>query len=335
MSILIYLDQNVLSDLRSRKILSENSKEFELLKMALSAPTVIITYSHVTLSEIKQISSEVYRNEHMELLEELGARYIEPLTGILNNKKASDVWKEYIHNTELNNKMATLDLLEINQLISRKMSGLPISESFEDLNKNIKLTLIEIISNCENTLASIDLNELDEEVKPYFLNIASQLPLLKEKYKALKTLRIKASEALGPKEYRKTPIIKALDIENLPTSEVVKAIESTFQIENSNFNWNINFEDTPQNLISRAYSLMNWAGYFADDFDKVSKHGDRFNASNNDMQHVVSALDVNFLISNDVNFVKKAEACYAYANKNVQVCTSKEFLRTYCKFVKV
>lgn len=78
---------------------------------------------------------------------------------------------------------------------------------------------------------------------------------------------------------------------------------------------------------------MNWAGYFADDFDKVTKRGDRFNASNNDMQHAISALGVDFLISNDNAFLRKSEACYAYTNQKVKVCTPKHFLDNYCKFV--
>jgi hypothetical protein len=169
MGILIYLDQNILSDLRHRKILSSQNKEFALLKMVLTSPTVTVTYSHVTLLEIEQIHSEKYRNEHVMLLEELGARYIEPLTRELKNKKASDVWLDHLNNIESNKISGTSNLSEISLLTSKKISGLPISDSFEDINEKMKFALSEIISNCEINLASIDLNDLDEQSKAYYL----------------------------------------------------------------------------------------------------------------------------------------------------------------------
>jgi hypothetical protein len=333
MSILIYLDQNTLSDLRQRKIQKSDNKEFSLLKMALTSPDVIVVYSHVTLTEIQQIPSEQYINEHISLLDEIGAQYIEPLSRKLDNQAASDIWLAHINNIESNKKMGISDLIEISQLTSRKMSGLPIEDSFEEINTKLKQSLEELILNCETELASIDIDTLDEPLKQQFLNRATQLSTLKEKAEALEAPKVESSHFLGPKPFRDIPEIKALEITELPAKEVVKAIEATFHIENSNFKWMDYFEDNTQNSVARAYSLMNWAGYHADDFDKVKKRSDRFNASNNDMLHVVSARGVNFLLSSDKAFLKKAEACYAYIDLNTVVCSPSFFLNNHCKFV--
>ena len=333
MSTLIYLDQNILSDLRHRKIISAVDNEFELLKMVLTSTGVTVVFSHVTLLEIDQIKSDEYKNEHLTLLDELGARYIEPLTRKLRDTRGSDIWLEYLDNKESNIKMGTSNLMEISQLTSRKISGLPISDSFEDINDKMKSALSVLIANCEMHLESINLNDLDEPSKINYQHISSQIPLLKEKSLGLEAPKFESSQPVGPKPFREIPKIKSLDIQKLPVNEVVVSIESAFKIENSTFNWNDYFEDTPQNSVARAYSLMNWAGYFADDFDKVTKRGDRFNASNNDMQHTISALGVDFLISNDNAFLKKSEACYAYTNQKIKVCTPKHFLESHCKFV--
>ena len=69
-----------------------------------------------------------------------------------------------------------------------------------------------------------------------------------------------------------------------------------------------------------------------EDFTRIKKGKDRFNASNNDMQHAISAIGVNFLISSDVNFLKKVQACYAYVDCQTIACSPKDFIETYCKF---
>ncbi|WP_205531082.1 hypothetical protein [Pectobacterium brasiliense] len=87
-----------------------------------------------------------------------------------------------------------------------------------------------------------------------------------------------------------------------------------------------------QTDVVRAYNLMNWAGYYADDFTKNKKGKDRFNASNKDMLHVAAALGTNFLISSDIKFRKKAMACFAYIDFKTIVCSPKEFIERYFKF---
>ncbi|WP_227876281.1 hypothetical protein [Photobacterium frigidiphilum] len=306
MSFLIYLDQNTLSDLRQRRIEESQNEQFRLLKHVLKSEQIVVVYSHVTLDEILQISKAEYRQEHIDTLAELDAKYIEPLPRTLSNQEPENVWYAHLENKQSNADLGITALMEVSQLSSRKISGLPIEESFSEINEKLKVNLGALISNCEAQLTSINVEKLDEPLKSYFVNMQSQLDELRVKSSSLQAPEIDSEQQLGPQQFRDMPGIKALEVKNLEAEDVVHAIEATFNLENSSFNLADYFEDTPQTAVARAYSLMNWAGYHADDFTRTKKGKDRFNASNNDMQHAVSALGASFLISDDINFLKKS-----------------------------
>lgn len=333
MSFLLYLDQNILSDLRQRKIEESQNEQFRLLKYVLKSEQVTVVYSHVTLDEILQISKAEYREEHIEILAELNAKYIESLQLTLSNLNPDEVWSAHLENKQSNVAMGITALMEASQLSSRKISGLPIEESFPEINEKLKDSLNTLISKCEQQFPTIDIENLEEPLKSHFTNMQSQLDELKLKSSSLQAPKIGSEQQLGPQPFREMPGIKALEVQSLSAKEVVHAIEATFKLENSSFNFADYIENTPQTGVARAYSLMNWAGYYADDFTKNKKGKDRFNASNNDMQHAVSALGAGFLISNDTKFLKKAQVCFAYVNCQTIVCSSQEFIENYCKFV--
>lgn len=136
---------------------------------------------------------------------------------------------------------------------------------------------------------------------------------------------------LGTKPFREYSPIKELNISELPSSEVVFAIENILN-DNTFKDLTNNSYNSKESKISRAYSLMNWAGYYPDDFEKIKKNQDRFRASNNDMQHVAIASNTDFLISNDYAFRMKAIASYKYAEVNTIVCSSENFIEEYDKF---
>ncbi|WP_260917949.1 hypothetical protein [Aliarcobacter butzleri] len=94
------------------------------------------------------------------------------------------------------------------------------------------------------------------------------------------------------------------------------------------------FEQTPfNNLIESkifyAYTQLNWLGYYPDDFTKVKKNNDRFNASQNDMKHASFAYISTFLISNDTKFREKTILSYEFANVKTIVCSYETFLEEY------
>lgn len=51
MNVLIYLDQNTLSDLRDRKLQESENEHLKLLKDVLNLEKVSVVYSHITLNE--------------------------------------------------------------------------------------------------------------------------------------------------------------------------------------------------------------------------------------------------------------------------------------------
>lgn len=333
MSFFIYLDQNSLSDLRQRKIEETGDEQFKLLRLVLESEQVHLVYSHVTLEEIFQIPKREYKNEHIELLVQLNAIYIEPLTLKLNEKSPEDIWSEFLENKQSNIDMGIDSLISISQLFWRKMSGLPVEKSFTEIHDQLKNSLNDLLTNCEVQLSSIDQSSLSEAEKKSFIKIKHPISDLRKKASTLRPFEINNGQQLGPQPFREIPEIKSMDIKNMDATLVVREIEHIFKLENSSFNLEEYFERTPQTDVARAYSLMNWAGYYADDFTRVKKVKDRFNASNNDMQHAVAALGASFLVSNDVNFRKKAEACFAYVSCPTIVCSPKEFVEQHCVFV--
>lgn len=148
------------------------------------------------------------------------------------------------------------------------------------------------------------------------------------------TLEIPEEQKLGPKPMRELKDIKAIDFDSLPILEVMPTIDNLFTQANPNYRWENFFSDNHIDQISRCYFLMNWVGYFADDFDKVKKRKDRFRASHNDTMHVINASPADYLISNDKLFLQKAKACYAYLNLGVTVCDPHNFIRQHSKLLK-
>jgi hypothetical protein len=332
MNVLIYLDQNTLSDLRDRKLQESDSEHLKLLKDVFNLEKISVVYSHVTLSEILQIKNPEYQKEHIQLLTDLNAKYINPLHRTLNFSSPEVIWHEYLDDNLSNDAVGITNLIEISQLFSRKITGLPIGDSFIEINDKLKTSLHNVLFHCEETLKSIDIQRLEEPLKSYYANMLIKLEQLKINASSLQTPTIPEDQQLGPLPFRDMPTLKVLEIQNIDPDKVVHAIEAIFTLENKDFKFDDYMENTIQNAIARAYSLMNWAGYYADDFTRIKRGKDRFNASNNDMQHSISAVGVNFLISSDVNFLKKVQACYAYVDCQTIACTPKDFIEVYCEF---
>ena len=333
MDTFIYLDQNTISDLRDRKLKEINDRSLNTLKRVLLAPNIQVLYSHVHLTEINQIPIETYQIEHIDLLEQLDAKYIDPLTKAIDVRVPHQVWEGHLENEVQNREIGITEVMRVGELSSRKLSGLPIEDSFEDIWKNLRSSLKTLLDGCTAQLESVNFEELEEPLRSHFVSMKEQLPELMAKSQSLETLSVPDSQELGPMPFRKCSEIQKLNIMQLPSNEVVHSIEKVFNYENNKFDWRDYFEDTPENRISRAYSLMNWAGYYADDFNKVKKRKDRFRASNNDMQHAMMGFGATFLISNDNAFRMKAMACYEYVGAKTIVCSLQVFLQNHYKFV--
>lgn len=320
----IYLDQNTLSDLRERKLRESEDEGLRKLREFCCKDGIRLVYSETHLQEISQIPKEEYRQEHVELLSELGGAYITPITTELNGKDPNLVWLDFLNNENENEASGINRVVTTFDRFNRKFSGLPIEESFEKLNSQLKEALKVMLENAEHELNNLDPSELleggAEAIKETQAQMAGQL----EAVSKMSAIDLGGEQELGPKPLRDLEKLKELHLESLPEGLVINAIDELFSSENGGFNWSDYFDDTVHNQIARCYSLMNWAGYYADDFTSTKKKKDRFRASNNDLMHVRNAAGTTLLVSKDVAFIKKARACYAHLGVNTVVVNANE-----------
>jgi hypothetical protein len=326
----VYLDQNVISDLRDRKILKMSklkaSQMKHLLKILTSRDTKVV-YSHVTLSEIYQIKSLQYRQEHINVLNLLEAVYIDPISGAFSPKNAESVWQNYIAIMQDNIVNGCNDIELVNRSLVQKVHGLDVSETFEEIYTKISNKLSEIAQQEQTFLESFDFFKLEPNAQQQYEKRMSALDILKLKIYSFQALEVPEEVQISPKYFRQSPVVMDLELETAPIEEVVKRIESYVYSKNGSVDFINNFSDSKKSFISRAYSLMNWAGYHADDFQKSSKEfGDRLRASLNDMSHVASAVCADVILTEDKGMLGKAPACYAYMGKSIKVCTVACFL---------
>lgn len=295
--------------MRERVLADSHDEELRALKTMVTCRNVEVLYTATHLIEIQQIPHERYRQEHLDLLSGLGAAYLTPMTNRLVRSHPKIIWNDFLENDSLNAKSGTESLVEIQDLIHRKLSGIRVDQTFSELNAmlhtDLQIILEDALGHLDSTLSS-DIRE--DQLESMKVQIESQLSQLKN----MQGLNVPDDQELGPKPFRELDQIK--ELEKLPAEKVIPAIEEFFRKENPNFHWSNYFEDTPENHIAVCYSLLNWAGYWADDFTSMKKGKDRFNASKNDLMHVQTGARCYLLVSNDVAFLKKADAIYKHLN---------------------
>lgn len=295
--------------MRERVLAKSHDEELRALKTLATGKSVEVLYTATHLREIQQIPHESYRQEHLDLLCGLGAAYLTPVTNMLVRGHPQNVWTNFLENDSQNAKSGTESIAEIQDLINRKLSGLPVEQTFSELNAmlhtDLQTILEDALGHLESTLTS-DIGE--DQLDSMKVQIESQLSQLKN----MQGLDIPDDQELGPRPFRELDQIK--EVEELPAEKVIPSIEEFFRKENPDFHWSNYFNDTPENHIAVCYSLLNWAGYWADDFTSMKKGKDRFNASKNDLMHVQSGARCYLLVSNDVAFLKKADAIYKHLN---------------------
>lgn len=324
MSKSIYLDQNVLSDLRPSRQTAVNKEPASFLISLVKQCQFILVYSFVHLTEINQINSDKYKKEHIALLDDLGAIYIEPLTKKMNSNSASSIWDSFIENNLMNDEYKIGDVLLAGQNVNKKMAGLPIDTSFKDLHDESRAALNEMLSNMESVLESIDAK--DDRERQTAMWLKQKVSHLRKQASELRHLEI-PKERLGPVKFRDWLKSRGLNVDTLESNQVLPEIESLYMADTGkNFDWTSRLiEDSIDNRISLCYHMLNWAGYYADDFTKIKKRSDRFIASQHDMMHAMFGCCADYLISRDTRFRKKASASFAYLKLTTTVASPEEF----------
>ncbi|MCF6282077.1 MAG: hypothetical protein L3J28_07680 [Candidatus Polarisedimenticolaceae bacterium] len=322
----VYLDQNILSDLRSRKLEAPDKSNYARIKELCLRDDVLVVYSDTHLDEINQITVQAYKDEHIVLLKELGATYIIPISTELSAKCPELVWEDYLGNIQDNERMGVNTVLELQDLINRKFAGLPVEQSFHELNDQLKNALTNMLENSVEQFERLDPEDIkpdgEEIMKQTLAHVQSQINDISE----MVAFEVPEDQQLGPAPLKELDRLQELDIENKPPNDVVPLLDELFSVENPDYSWSDYFDNTVHNQIARCYSLMNWAGYYSDDFTRTTNRGDRFRASNNDLMHVRNAAGATFLVSNDGAFIKKAEACYSHLKVPTVVCNGAQLI---------
>lgn len=330
MNTIVYLDQNILSELRDRRLTDPKNEQLKMLKSILMREDVDVVYSHVTLDEIMQIEKDAYFVEHFAVLEQLGAKYIEPLSKNIINEKPHKVCLNYSKNLKASNNTPYPYFAKILEEFSRKISGLPIDKSLEDIGNNMINGLDNITNNAIEQINSLNENDFEEPMRSIVVMMKKNIPqLLKKSLPVSNPFTNTANIPLGTKSFREQESIKKLMNSNPSGANLVAEMKKAFNDESSIFNIKASLDDSIENKIMYAYVLMNWLGYYADDFAKIKTGEDRFNASQKDMMHVSYAHIASYLISNDEKFREKAIVCYEVANIKTVVCTPDRFLEEY------
>ncbi|MBN2817296.1 MAG: hypothetical protein JXQ67_11480 [Campylobacterales bacterium] len=329
MNTLVYLDQNIISDLRDRKLFETKNKELMLLKSILMRPDIEVIYSHVTLDEIGQIHNTQYFHEHYRVLEQLEAKYIDPINKKLIDDMPYKVALNYVKNKRASYNTPYPYLEKTIEDISRKISGHPINKTPEEIGNDTMKYMSLVVDYTIQQINLLDVNDYEEPMKSLIINMQENIPRLLKEFMSNSNPFIDSNNLpLGTKVYREHELTKKLMSSEPSVSELVIELQERWQndkdILNSTFVNNL-----VEKKILYAYTQLNWFGYHADDFDKVKKNKDRFNASQNDSRHASYAHRANYLISNDRAFCKKTIVSYKFADVKTLVCTSKSFLKEY------
>lgn len=122
------------------------------------------------------------------------------------------MWNNFLEDMHIKDEFGITQLMATSQLISRKISGLPVKENFMELHKKVKIDLFSSISYCENILNSVDLSHYGELGKTYKIFMLNQINQLKEKSQTFKPQKISNEQQLGPQAFRAIPKLKALEL---------------------------------------------------------------------------------------------------------------------------
>ena len=160
--------------------------------------------------------------------------------------------------------------------------------------------------------------------------LKSQLAETKNSALAMKPINIPDREGLGPRAFRDWLQQEGIEVNQMQSNEVITQIDELFlKVSGNRIDQEYSHDESIASKINRSYNLMNWAGYYPDDFTRVKKGRDRFRASWNDMNHVAHASGYTYLVSSDERFSKKAEACYAHLGVTTKIVTPKDLVRYF------
>ena len=321
--ILAYLDHNVLN-----RILKGDPDD---IKGLLKQNNLIAVFSDENLKEIHR--SKGYEPAFLHLLEDIGAKYIEPVvdskfkfTGQarIHTVKASIVYDNFLENRS----ESFHDDFGLSEML-KKFYGGQQDKSFKEIVDNGADELQRHLSEALNAVDSIPaLGQFNkEEVKQMINNLPEMIKLL-------------YAPMVNDLDAKEEPPIKALEektgvgpkiLNNIKPPQVVQQIweliskdinhpnlqlETFFGIKAHHFEADADRVRTLQEKVNAIYHQLNFLGYYRDSGIKKDK---RFIASFSDMTHAGIASFCHLFLCSDNDLVMKTAAAYEYLGVQTKI----------------
>ncbi|MDO5770057.1 MAG: hypothetical protein Q4P13_11170 [Psychrobacter sp.] len=307
----VYLDQNVLTELRIKKIFSGDYMYVQLLKLFMSGSYSLI-YSDVTLEEIYKIDNELYIKEHLSLLKFLRAVYWNNIF-IPQEHDVESIYKIFVKSRKDKNSQ---NLNNSAEKFIKRMNGIDIGittkETFEQmLEEAVKIPFSylkdkvpqfgKVSKPIERTVINFTRN--------YFSSISNELI------------------DFNPVEFRKCMGIDNDRLNEIePEKVMLEIIKNFYNYDPNLINiFQLNGREI-ETKIEFLFLLLNWVGYYSDKFQNDSSKKGFHSASMRDAKHAGTAWHFDYLISSDFKFRKKTKACYSFIGSETQVLSIEEFL---------
>lgn len=321
--ILAYLDHNIL-DLMTK---GDPHNVKELLNNLNLTPI----YSNESLKEVQR--SIGYESRFIDLLEEIGAKYIEPLLD-QNSKQTGQARihsispKTCYENFLINQNESDSSDFGFTEILMKFYGG-KSDKSFEEIFQegavNLQSLMKEALGSIEKLSLdkSIDKDELKAFIDGFPEVMKIQSSLMAEdldKQKDAPILAFEKETGIGPLVLKNiTPpnvvekIWKLITVNNCfkkTSMEVFFGIKShVFEADSCN-------ERTLQEKINAIYHQLNFIGYYRD--SKMKKER-RFKASFSDMTHAGIASFCHMFLCRDEDLVMKAAAAYEYLGVQTKI----------------
>ena len=306
----IYLDQNVLTELRINKLYTSDSKLIQLLKL-LTSNEYTIVYSHTTLLEIYNIGNKAYIDEHLETLRLLNAVYWNKLF----TPNEHNVYVIYRNFVKVHEGKFSRVLYASNEKFIKRINGIDIG-----------ITTKDSFNSMLGEAVSIPFSYLDDKIPilrkanryfskkavdltiNYFSSISNELPDF-DPVTFRECIKIDTEIKLIEPEEAMFFIIKAL-------CDYDPHFINIFKFDKGNIETKIEF----------FFNFLNWIGYYSDKFQNDTNKKGFHAASMRDAAHAGTAWHFDYLLSDDYKFRQKAKACYAFVGSTTKVLSIDEFL---------
>lgn len=323
--IFAYLDHNVL-DMMTK---GDPKQAKELLKNAKLIPV----FSHESLKEIHR--SKGYEQTFLDLLEGIGAKFIEPTLD--ENFKATGQAQIQMVSPKLKYEQFLRNQLEnpegdfgFSDVLAKFYGGKP-EASFEDaIGKPIESAMQNLLTALDN----VPPEEIPEEMLPHIAAaraMAPELPALLKAKTAEMTTAFDNMTSSPMASFEEHTGIGASILKNITPPNVVQQVwnlvsdkigsdaielETFFGIKPQPYDPEPDRERTLQEKVNAIYHQLNFLGYYRDSNMKKDR---RFKASFSDMTHAGIAAFCHVFICRDADLVMKTKAAYDYLGINTVV----------------